>query len=117
MSKKSGVSVYGVVRIKTRVQKQVRQRYWKKRSDGIRQRYWKTTKRTVSHTRRQGRRINVYGSPEEVAQALEKIHSESLVPQEQFVSVSALDLITGVPEIKPEGVNTVWDTQPEEDES
>ena len=62
----------------------LKQRFWKRRKDGIRQRYWKTTKRTKIAEAKG--RYEFEGSGRELYQAVVK--SQDVMPK-GFVSVSA----------------------------
>jgi hypothetical protein len=78
------IAVYGSYEAKV----PLRQRFWKKRRDGIRQRYWKTTKRFK--TRIVKGRYEFYGQGNELYQAVFKaIH---IVPK-GFIEVSAQDIL------------------------
>ena len=78
------ISVYGSYRVKV----PVRQRYWKKRSDGVKQRYWVTTKNTKTVTK-QGR-YEFTGKGKDLYRAI-KI-AKRRVPK-NFVDVSAEEFL------------------------
>jgi hypothetical protein len=62
----------------------VRQRFWKKRSDGVRQRYWKKTRRTKKEHIKGRYEFN--GTGKELSQAV--YESNSIVPK-GYIDVSA----------------------------
>ena len=74
------IAVYGSYKAKV----QLKQRYWKRRVDGIRQRYWKRTRRTKS-VESKGR-YEFDGSGKELYQAVVK--AQEVMPK-GYVSVSA----------------------------
>lgn len=74
------IAVYGSYEIKI----PVRQRYWKKRKDGIRQRYWKKTKRMK--TVEMSGRYEFRGKGKDLYKAVVKAHR--FMPK-GFVDVSA----------------------------
>jgi len=78
MAKK--IAVYGSYEAKVHV----KQRYWKKRIDGVKQRYWKKTKRTKK-VEASGR-YEFYGKGKDLYKATVKAHR--FMPK-GFVSVSA----------------------------
>lgn len=78
MSKK--VAVYGSFKAKV----PVRQRYWKRRKDGIRQRYWRKTKRLKSVE--MSGRYEFHGKGRDLYRAVVKAHE--FMPK-GYVSVSA----------------------------
>jgi hypothetical protein len=88
------IAVYGT--IETRVP--LRQRFWKRRRDGIRQRYWKKTERTKK-TAMSGR-YEFYGSGKDLYKAVRKAHE--LVPK-GFVNVSAEDFLKNPEKYGSEG--------------
>lgn len=78
MSKK--IAVYGSYEAKV----PVRQRFWKRRKDGIRQRYWKKTKRTKKVV--MSGRYEFHGKGKDLYRAIVGAHR--FVPKD-FVDVSA----------------------------
>jgi len=74
------IAVYGSYRAKV----PVRQRYWKKRADGVQQRYWKQTKR--KKTVEAKGRYEFSGKGKDLYRAVVKAHK--IVPK-GFVIVSA----------------------------
>jgi len=74
------IAVYGTYQAKV----PFKQRFWKRRKDGIRQRYWKTTKRT-RRVESKGR-YEFQGSGKELYQAVLK--AQELMPK-GFVSIPA----------------------------
>jgi hypothetical protein len=74
------IAVYGTYVAKV----PVKQRYWKKRKDGIRQRYWKRTKR-LKRVVMSGR-YEFYGKGKDLYKAI--LIALNIVPKE-FVDVSA----------------------------
>jgi hypothetical protein len=74
------IAVYGSYRARV----PVRQRYWKKRADGIRQRYWKQTKR--KKTVEDSGRYEFHGKGKDLYKAIVKAHR--IMPK-GFVTVSA----------------------------
>ena len=79
------VAFYGSTRYRTKVKVSYKQRYWKRRKDGVRQRY---TKRVTAHRTRMvkgGQRLTVYGSPEQVKQVKHKVASEGWIPKKKYV--------------------------------
>ena len=83
MTKK--IAIYG--RYKAKVP--VKQRYWKKRIDGVRQRYWKKTKQMKKATIRG--RYELHGTGRTLYKAIALIKGRQLVPKtpRRFVDVSA----------------------------
>jgi hypothetical protein len=83
----------------------VRQRYWRKRADGVRQRYWKTTKRLKKAT--MSGRYEFSGSGKDLYKAVVKAHH--YMPK-GFVSVKAERFVE-----KPEdyGIEGEWVERPE----
>lgn len=79
MAKKK-IAVYGSYKVKV----PVKQRYWKKRKDGIRQRYWIKTKRMK--TVEMSGRYEFYGKGKDLYKAVVKAHQ--FMPK-GFVDVSA----------------------------
>lgn len=81
--KSHAVAFYGTTRYKKKVTVTYKQRYWKKRSDGIKQRYHK--KVTVKRFKyvKGGQRLTVYGSPEQIKQS--KKLMEDWIPKKQYV--------------------------------
>jgi hypothetical protein len=78
------IAIYGTTRYKAKVQTTYKQRYWKKRSDGIRQRYRKTVTRTTSRYVKGGQRLTIYGSAQDVAAATRKVHNEGWIPKKMY---------------------------------
>jgi hypothetical protein len=78
------IAVYGTV--KARVP--VRQRFWKRRSDGVRQRYWKKTERTKKTE--MSARYEFHGKGKDLYKAVMKAHE--VVPK-GFVDVSAEEFL------------------------
>lgn len=76
------ISMYARMEVKV----PVRQRYWKKRSDGIKQRYWKTTKRTKKAVLPEGR-YELHGRGRDLRKAVPLAYR--YVPKRRFVKVSA----------------------------
>ena len=74
------IAVYGTYKAKV----YVKQRFWKRRRDGIKQRYWKKTKSTKKAE--MSGRYEFSGSGKELYKAVVKAHS--VVPK-GFVNVSA----------------------------
>jgi hypothetical protein len=74
------IAVYGTYEAKV----PVKQRFWKRRRDGVRQRYWKKTKSTKK-TVLSGR-YEFYGNGQDLYKAVRKAHD--LMPKD-FVNVSA----------------------------
>lgn len=64
----------------------VKQRYWKRRVDGIIQRYWKTIRRMMNAVMKEGR-YEIHGQGKELYKAVRLAHL--LVPRKRFVTVSA----------------------------
>jgi len=79
------IAIYG--RYKANVP--VKQRYWKRRIDGIKQRYWKKTKRMKKATIRG--RFELHGTGWVLYKAIALIKGRQLVPKahKRFVDVSA----------------------------
>jgi hypothetical protein len=75
------IAMYGTYEAK----EPVKQRYWKRRIDGIRQRYWKKTKQTRKVVR-EGR-YEFHGSGKDLYKAVVK--ALKTVPKRRFVDVSA----------------------------
>ena len=78
------ISVYGRYRVK--VKARVKQRFWKRRIDGIKQRYWKYANRTKWEVRKG--RYEFTGSGRELFRAV-KIAKGKNNPPRGFVEVSA----------------------------
>ena len=78
------IAVYGSYLAKV----PVRQRYWKKRKDGIKQRYWKKTKRLKID--KVSGRYEFYGEGKDLYKAIVKAHK--FVPK-GFVTVSADEFV------------------------
>ena len=78
MSKK--IAVYGTYEVKV----PVKQRFWKKRKDGVRQRYWRNTKRTKKATKTGRYEFQCKGK--DLYQAVAEAHR--IMPK-GFVDVSA----------------------------
>jgi len=79
------VAFYGSTRYKAKVKISYKQRYWKRRKDGVRQRY---IKRVTAHRTKMvkgGQRLTVYGSPEQVKQVKHKVASEGWIPKKKYV--------------------------------
>jgi len=74
------ISVYGTYEAKV----PVRQRYWKRRIDGIKQRYWKKTSRMKKVTK--SGRYEFHGKGKDLRKAVMKAHR--IVPK-RFVDVRA----------------------------
>jgi len=74
------IAVYGIFEVEV----PVKQRYWKRRKDGIKQRYWKKTKR-LKKVEASGR-YEFHGKGKELYKAVVKAHE--YVPK-GFVDVSA----------------------------
>jgi len=79
------IAVYGDVPEKV----YVRQRYWKKRKDGIKQRYRKKTKRTKTVSK--SKRWEIHGEDKKLYKAT--IIAHRYLPKEDFTTVSADKLI------------------------
>jgi hypothetical protein len=62
----------------------IKQRFWKKRKDGIHQRYWKKTKRTKKEVK--SGRFEFHGKGKDLYKAVVKAHQ--IVPK-GFIDVSA----------------------------
>lgn len=82
MTKK--IAVYGAYKTKV----PVRQRYWKRRRDGILQRYWKKTKRMKKVVR--SGRYEFHGKGRDLYKAVVKAHH--FMPK-GFVDVSATEFL------------------------
>lgn len=82
MSKK--IAIYGTSEAKV----PVRQRYWKRRADGIRQRYWKKTTRTKKVE--ESVRYEFTGKGKDLYKAIVKAHK--IVPK-GFIDVSAKEFL------------------------
>ena len=67
----------------------VKQRYWKRRRDGIRQRYWKKTKR-MRKVAVSGR-YEFHGKGRDLYKAIVTAHR--LMPKDRFVDVSAREFL------------------------
>jgi len=78
------IAVYGTYEAKV----PVKQRYWKRRRDGIKQRYWKKTTRLKKVT--MSRRYEFYGKGKDLYKAIVKAHQ--LMPK-GFVDVSAREFL------------------------
>ena len=78
------ISVYGRYRVK--VKARVKQRFWKRRIDGIKQRYWKYANRTKWEIRTG--RYEFTGSGRELFKAV-AIAREKTNPPKGFVEVAA----------------------------
>jgi len=78
------IAMYGTYEAK----EPVRQRYWKRRIDGIRQRYWKKTKQTRKVVT-EGR-YEFHGSGKDLYKAVVKAHRT--VPK-KFLDVSAKEFL------------------------
>jgi hypothetical protein len=74
------IAVYGTVEAKV----PVRQRFWKRRRDGVKQRYWKKTRSTKKTA--MSARYEFHGKGKDLYEAVRKAHE--LVPK-GFVNVSA----------------------------
>jgi hypothetical protein len=74
------IAVYGTVEAEV----PVRQRFWKRRRDGVKQRYWKRTERTKKT--QMSARYEFHGKGKELYKAVRKAHD--FVPK-GFVDVSA----------------------------
>ena len=79
------IAVYGIYMAKV----PVKQRYWKRRIDGIKQRYWKKTKRMKKATIRG--RYELHGTGRTLYKAIALIKGRHLVPKahRRFVDVTA----------------------------
>jgi hypothetical protein len=93
------IAIYG--RYKAKVP--VKQRYWKKRIDGVRQRYWKKTKRMRKATIRG--RYELHGTGRTLYKAIALIRTRQLVPKayRRFVDVSATKFLEHPEEYSDEG--------------
>ena len=81
-------SLYG--RYRVRVKARVKQRFWKRRRDGIKQRYWKYANRTKWEVRTG--RYEFKGSGKELYRAV-AIAKKKTNPPKGFVEVSAEDYV------------------------
>jgi len=83
------ISVYGQKYVEQK--HTYKQRYWKKRKDGIKQRYWKKVSRKQKYKRNV--RFDISGSGRDISEAVAKVIKEPLTPKEKHVKVEATDLI------------------------
>lgn len=95
MKKKThALAIYGTTRYKTLQQVSYKQRFWKKRSDGIKQRYRKSVTKTVSKFKKGGERITLFGNLKDIAKAEKKIEREKWIPKKKFQDrVNAKDFL------------------------
>jgi hypothetical protein len=82
--KTHAVAFYGTTRYKTKVLVSYKQRYVKRRKDGVKQRYWLKVARSTSKFVKGGERLTVFGSAKDVAQVKNKIDRESWIPKRKF---------------------------------
>lgn len=88
------IAVYGTYEAKV----PVKQRFWKRRKDGIKQRYWKKTRRTKKEVI--SGRYEFYGKGKDLYKAVLKAHK--IVPK-GFVTVSAEEFLKQPEEYGSEG--------------
>jgi hypothetical protein len=79
------VAFYGTTRYKKKVKVTYKQRFWKKRNDGIRQRYYKKVTGTRIKHIKGGERLTVYGTPKQIRRVKRKIDREGWIPKKQYV--------------------------------
>jgi hypothetical protein len=79
------VAFYGTTRYKKKVQVTYKQRFWKRRSDGVRQRYRKTVTGYRYKNVKGGERLTVYGTPKQIKRVKRKIDREEWIPKKQYV--------------------------------
>lgn len=84
MIKTHAIAIYGTTRYKTLQQISYKQRFWKRRSDGIKQRYQKSVTKSVSKFKKGGERITLYGNVKDIAKAEKKIREEGWIPKKKF---------------------------------
>jgi len=82
--KTHAVAFYGTTRYKTKVLVSYKQRYVKRRKDGVKQRYWLKVARSTSKFVKGGERLTVFGSAEDVALVKNKIDREQWIPKKKF---------------------------------
>jgi hypothetical protein len=79
------VAFYGTTRYKAKVKVTYKQRYLKRRKDGIKQHY---TKKVTAHRVKLvkgGQRLTVYGSAPEIKQVKAKVEKEQWIPKRKYV--------------------------------
>jgi len=92
------VAFYGTTRYKTKVLVSYKQRYVKRRKDGVKQRYWLKVARSTSKFVKGGERLTVFGSAEDVALVKNKIDRESWIPKKRYVDRVRATLFLAEPE-------------------
>jgi len=96
--RKHAISIYGTTTYKKAKTHTYKQRYWKKRADGIKQRYRKKVTRTQRYQVKGGKRITIYGTAKEVAEAKKMIHQQQLIPKKEYEDKVSAEIFLKTPE-------------------
>ena len=78
------IAFYGTTRYKAKVKVTYKQRYLKKRKDGVRQHYTKKVTAYRTKNLKGGQRLTIWGSVEDVKEAKRIIDEENLIPIKRY---------------------------------